>query len=198
MSVYGTRCPVYGCGRPTVSRTRGIPTWDRCDGGHNYLAQTGLPLKVIDEIATPIADYVEGFCFSDCRGIVTLVRKSSTCRIPVLRDKVVGVGGAMEPGETPTAAMTREFGEETGVFIPQAAWDHFVTLTGDGWRVRFFRTFHEDAWLKARTMESKGETVFRHSVKHLDRLPLGPNMAIPMALALQGEGLAFPVELKAA
>lgn len=50
-----------------------------------------------------------------------------------------GVGGHIEGDETPTAAMVREFAEETGIETHPLLWHPLVRLTrGDVWSVHFF------------------------------------------------------------
>src|SRR5690348_12790266 len=90
-------------------------------------------------------EYVCGFLFSRDRSRVLLIRK----RRPAWQaGKLNGVGGKIEPGETPAQAMAREFTEETSLKIPADAWLEVLTLTGQpspndprGWRAHFFRAF---------------------------------------------------------
>lgn len=55
--------------------------------------------------------------------------------------KLNGVGGKIEPGETPEFAMSREFYEETGIANSSVEWKHCVTLEGADFRVYFFVSF---------------------------------------------------------
>jgi 8-oxo-dGTP diphosphatase len=87
--------------------------------------------------------YVCGFLFSHDRTHVTLIRKN---RPAWQKGKLNGLGGKIEPGETPLQAMQREFLEEAGVSIQD--WHEAVTLRGDpspadpkGWQGHFFRAF---------------------------------------------------------
>ena len=84
--------------------------------------------------------YVCGFLISPDRGRVLLIRKN---RPAWQAGKLNGVGGKVEPGEAPRAAMAREFREEAGLDLPESAWSHVVMLTGrDGdWAGHFFRAF---------------------------------------------------------
>ena len=69
--------------------------------------------------------YVAGFLFADLRTRVLLVRKA---RPNWQKGKLNGIGGHIEPGETPEQAMSREFAEETGIRIDY--WRCFATLIG--------------------------------------------------------------------
>lgn len=77
--------------------------------------------------------YVAGFFFSeDKKRVVLIEKKRPTWQI----GKLNGVGGHVEENETPEAAMSREFFEETGVSIN--SWKSFVVLGGVDWSVNFF------------------------------------------------------------
>ena len=82
--------------------------------------------------------YVVGFCFDDScpeDPRVVLIRKNR----PEWQSGLLnGVGGHIEPSETPVEAMRREFMEETGLRVD--VWDHYVTLIGDTYVVYFFRS----------------------------------------------------------
>jgi len=81
-----------------------------------------------------VVRYVVGFVIYD--GDVLLIEK----RRPRWQDgKWNGVGGKIEPGESPLAAMVREFREEAGVVVTE--WEHFATLSGEGFEVVYFRAF---------------------------------------------------------
>ncbi|MFN4242455.1 MAG: NUDIX domain-containing protein [Tepidisphaerales bacterium] len=112
--------------------------------------------------------YVCGFLFSPDRSHVLLIRK----RRPAWQaGKLNGIGGKVEPQETPAQAMAREFAEEAGVQV--AHWREVVVLEGrptsfdpDGWRGHFFAavaTAHD--WENVRTLTD--ETIERHHVRHL-------------------------------
>lgn len=80
-----------------------------------------------------VTRYVAGFLVSEDKQFVALIRKER----PVWqKGKLNGIGGHIEEGESPPAAMDREFGEETGQngFV----WRHTVTLSGEGFIVYFF------------------------------------------------------------
>ncbi len=59
-------------------------------------------------------DYVAGFYFSECGERVALIRK---LKPEWQRGWLNGIGGKVEPGESPLSAMVREFEEEAGARI---------------------------------------------------------------------------------
>lgn len=68
--------------------------------------------------------YVVGYAFRPDMGAVALIEK----RKPAWQvGKLNGVGGKIEPGETPVEAMVREFKEEAGVWIEAMRWLHIRT-----------------------------------------------------------------------
>ncbi|HEX2971169.1 MAG TPA: NUDIX domain-containing protein [Tepidisphaeraceae bacterium] len=80
--------------------------------------------------------YVCGFFFTPDRSRVLLIRK----RRPAWQvEKLNGVGGKIEPGETPAQAMHREFFEEAGLDV--SSWQEVIHLTGRDWQGHFFRAF---------------------------------------------------------
>ncbi len=79
-------------------------------------------------------EYVCGFMFYECD--VALVTKAKP---DWQRGKLNGVGGKVEEGETPLAAMAREFEEECMVLTCEKDWQHFLTLHTKGTRIHFFR-----------------------------------------------------------
>jgi 8-oxo-dGTP diphosphatase len=93
----------------------------------------------------PPKTYVCGFLFSSDRTRVLLIRKN---RPAWQAGKLNGLGGKIEPRETPHQAMRREFREEAGVDLPEEHWQHVLSLSGDddagaghGWAGHFFRAF---------------------------------------------------------
>lgn len=99
--------------------------------------------------------YVCGFLFSPDRSRVLLIRK----RKPAWQaGRLNGVGGKVEPGETPAIAMRREFIEEAGLDVRD--WKEGVVLTGDpspadprGWRGHFYRAVADVNAARAMTEE---------------------------------------------
>ncbi|HSI37253.1 MAG TPA: NUDIX domain-containing protein, partial [Tepidisphaeraceae bacterium] len=71
--------------------------------------------------------YVCSFAFPPARDRVLLIRKN---RPAWQAGKLNGVGGKIEPGETPRQAARREFEEETGLALSEEAFGHVLTLAG--------------------------------------------------------------------
>lgn len=80
-------------------------------------------------------EYVVGFV-TDGVGHALLLRKAANCKFEFMRGKLNGVGGAIEPNETPLQAMRREWAEETK--LPDTPWRHFCTLHTKGGTVYMF------------------------------------------------------------
>ncbi|MEA2707624.1 MAG: 8-oxo-dGTP diphosphatase [Phycisphaerales bacterium] len=138
--------------------------------------------------------YVCGFLFSPDRTRVLLIRK----RRPAWQaGKLNGVGGKIEPGESPLQAMRREFREEAQLDL--ADWQEILTLSGPddagsgvAWRGHFFRAFGDiDA---ARSMTD--EQLERHAVRALP-LDTIPNLHWIIPLMLDEEPIrgAYVIEL---
>lgn len=73
--------------------------------------------------------YVLGFMFSEDRRQVALIRKD---RPEWQKGKFNAPGGKVEPGETPSDAMVREFSEETGYQTESSGWSPFARIEGKG------------------------------------------------------------------
>jgi len=118
--------------------------------------------------------YVVGFLFNRVEGTVALIRKN---RPAWQAGKLNGAGGKVEPGETPAAAMRREFREEAGVDVPD--WDEFAVVEGDWGSVVFYRAFSAET---PRTMEA--EPVEVHPISAIPYAECIPNLSwlIPLAL----------------
>ena len=83
-------------------------------------------------------EYVVGFCFTEDQHLVNLLRKNRPAWQCGLLN---GVGGKIEKGEEPLAAMVREFYEEVDVYTDHDDWDHFCTLQGREFTVYCFCCF---------------------------------------------------------
>ena len=85
-------------------------------------------------------EYVCGFAFceSSCGNnpsVVLIEKKKPAWQA----GKLNGVGGLIEPGETPHEAMVREFREEAGVMMPD--WTRFIVLAYPEATIHFFCRF---------------------------------------------------------
>lgn len=96
--------------------------------------QIGTPRR--QKETCDVREWVVGFMFDEAAERVVLVRKN---RPEWQKGRFNGVGGKVEPGESPHEAMDREFGEETGVTT--TGWHHFASLKWEEGVVHFFRCF---------------------------------------------------------
>lgn len=127
--------------------------------------------------------YVCGFAFSQDERSVLLIEKIKPAWQAGLHN---GIGGKIEPDETPIDAMVREMREETGLVTTADSWDHFCLLRGQDWEVHFYRMFSDEIFL-ARTIETEEVMTYR-----VDDLPATiPNLSflIPMALSRDVHGV---------
>lgn len=137
--------------------------------------------------------YVCGFAFDPATLDVLLIRK---LRPLWQAGRLNGIGGKVEEGETPIEAMVREFREETGLEVGAGEWEHLATLTGEGWKVLFFRAFTAIAGASSPT----DEVVGRYALDDVSRLRVIPNLrwVVPLAaFARGGGGVALPLDLRA-
>jgi 8-oxo-dGTP diphosphatase len=95
-----------------------------------------------------MTEYVAGFMF--WKGEVALVRKN---RPAWQAGKLNGIGGHVEADESPIAAIVREFREETGVETTEAQWLPVCVLSGNDFKVHFFRTMNPLSGIKTTTDE---------------------------------------------
>jgi len=138
-------------------------------------------------VSAPIR-YVVGFLFDGPAKYVALIRKQK----PAWQaGKLNGIGGKIEPGETPLQAMEREFAEEAGV--ADLRWQATAVIQGGSFELHVFHAF-DGRILSARTMED--ELVEIHPVQVLlGRRDLMPNLMALIALALDDSGITKPVRL---
>jgi len=98
--------------------------------------------------------YVVGFAH-DGEGRVALIEKN---RPEWQAGKLNGIGGHVEKGEDPWAAMRREFREETGADID--SWELFVRMEFPGAEIFFFKALVSLQQLtELRTMEDEVVTI---------------------------------------
>lgn len=130
--------------------------------------------------------YVCGFLFSPERDRVLLIRKN---RPRWQAGRLNGVGGKIEPGETPLEAMRREFREETGLEIDD--WQPVADLVLEGSIIHFFAAF-DGAIGDARALTD--EKLEIHPADALPKDVLG-NLRVLVPLALDTTGIMKPVLL---
>ena len=92
--------------------------------------------------------YVAGFLFESDK--VALVRKK---RPAWQAGRLNGIGGKIEPGESPLSAMVREFYEETGYRTVSTQWWPFCVLSGEDFSVHFFSSYGRLSELETTTDE---------------------------------------------
>lgn len=119
-------------------------------------------------------EYVVGFLFDPTKERVAVINKLSP---EWQRGFLNGVGGKIEVGEDPHAAMVREFREEAGVEIP--SWQLFAIITGKSSKIYFYRAVGDLLQLKSMTPE----TVITITAAHVANCRVVPNLKwlIPMA-----------------
>lgn len=129
-------------------------------------------------------EYVWGFLFH--KGHVALICK---VRPAWQKGRFNGIGGHVEPGETPRQAMVREFEEETGQATFESDWQECVILVHPEWQVRFFKGTHINPELKTMTDEAV-------SWSRVDSLPAAalPNLHWLISLCLDTD-LVFPITI---
>jgi len=126
-------------------------------------------------------EYVLGFAFNEAKNNIVLIEKTKP---EWQAGSLNGVGGKVEEyDEDFHSAMSREFLEETGVFINPSEWDYFASMTFEGGSavVYCFRVF-SDKVLQAQTIEEE-----QIKVLHIDEVCTyktlkNLNVLIPAAL----------------
>ena len=96
--------------------------------------------------------YVLGVPFDSTSGkVVTLVKKRGPRH---LFNKITFPGGKLHLEETPEEAMSREFHEETGVYIPAVDWTLFEVVSDNYHSIHKF-TVDAPEIIEAKTMEDE-------------------------------------------
>ena len=140
-------------------------------------------------IAAPTA-YVVGFLFDEDRESVALIEKRKGPR--EMAGKLNGIGGKIEPGETPAAAMEREFGEEAGV--AGIDWEHVAELRGPDFVLHVYAGFHLNIMF-VRSQEAEQVAVYDIASVLTGKYPLMANLPTLITLALDRSGIVKPVLL---
>lgn len=142
-------------------------------------------------------EYSMGFAFTSDKRNVLLIRKNR----PAWQNGLLnGIGGHMEPGETPEECQIREFCEETGVLTSPGDWRHFATMQGShfadgGAIVHCYEMASDVIFENART--TTDEPIVRQPVAHCHLAPdwYIPNLPILLPLALNRDTFQRPVIL---
>lgn len=129
-------------------------------------------------------EFVVGFLFAPDFGEVLLIEKD---RPEWQAGLLNGLGGKVEPGEMPLAAMRREFREEAGLDV--SGWELFCRRTGDWGVVHCFAATGDVR--AARTVESEPVRVV--PVRALPTLRTVPSVQWMVPLALDPERVAAVV-----
>ena len=133
-----------------------------------------------------LTKYTVGFLFSPSHQDVVLIEK----RRPTWQCGFLnGVGGHIEPGETPLDCQMREFYEETGLSVSD--WHEFATMRGGRFIVHTFMAVHH-LYRDVKSMTDEPVSVFPVSTLHFLRVVPNLRFLIPMALA---PDLKWPVHL---
>lgn len=121
--------------------------------------------------------YVLGFLFNRTGTEVLLIHKR---RPDWQRNKFNGIGGHIEEGETPEAAMARECHEESGLQLDD--WQPVCVLSGKGFEVHVFMAHEEFIGL---AMSASDEPIDSFQITNLPYAVI-PNVRwlIPMCLSL--------------
>lgn len=128
-------------------------SWDRiCDGYEKTRGDIG------------IKKYVCGLMFNQKKESIVLIRKN---RPDDQFGRLNGIGGRINDGESVIDAMSREFHEEAGVFVPSQHWRLFFTARGDGYIVYFLRCFDENNYYYDNVMTMTDEAIIKRHIYSL-------------------------------
>lgn len=134
-------------------------------------------------------EYCVGFLFDATAENVLLIRK---LRPAWQAGRLNGIGGHIEAGEHPGAAMIREFEEEAGFWID--GWEHAATMVGSAYRLDVF-SLVSDVGFKA-AISKTDELIERVSVPSVFSRPdVLPNLRVHLAISLDRSGIIKPVHL---
>ena len=131
------------------------------------------------------SQYVVGFMFNQAKTQVALIRKARPAWQAGLLN---GIGGHIEPGETPRQAMVREFREETGRETVESDWEPVCIMyrdEPDGFQCDVFRaltTFGDLAGANLRTQTD--ERIALCSVECLAARELGTLSNVPWLVSM--------------
>lgn len=134
-------------------------------------------------------DYVCGLLFSEDGKRVALIEKR---RPEWQAGWLNGIGGKVEPNETPMNAMRREFLEESGV--SDIEWHPLVLLLGSGFSVAFFKAF-DDHISECRTMTDEPVRILDVDEVTRSGTFLMRSLRVMIPLALDRSGITLPITM---
>lgn len=134
--------------------------------------------------------YVVGFMFDDYRNTVVLIKKN---RPEWQAGKLNGVGGKVEPNEMPTAAMIREFFEETGVQTNREDWIYLCTLKSEKSVIHIFKGENSKYAMAARTTTDEKIGLYDPSILFEVPQIVVPNLHWLLPMAASDENLRVEV-----
>lgn len=127
--------------------------------------------------------YVLGFLFDPGLHNVALIEKQK----PAWQaGRYNGIGGKVEGDETFSAAMSREFHEETGVLLPPEAWTQYAKITGADGRHFALHVFYaiDVALCDVRTTETEVVRVYPAKAVRLGHCTTLGNVPWLVAMAI--------------
>lgn len=137
-------------------------------------------------------EYVVGFLFSKYEHVILIKKQKPEWQ----KGKWNGVGGKIEAGESPLAAMIREFKEETDIDFTDWQYSGFMegvnNKTGD-WKVHLFRGRNDDNRPPLCKVVSEGEEQAGWvGIEDIDKLQTITNLKylVPLLYYFEGSQLA--------
>ncbi len=137
---------------------------------------------------TGVRQYVAGILFNVGYSNLVLVEKQ---RPVTQRHKLNAIGGEIKDGETPHAAMVREFKEEAGLEIGQ--WSNFCTLHTAASMVHFFCATYENI---SAVREQTDERLFVIPVDSLQPYATVPDIPWLVRMAMPHCKHAWPYKVQ--
>lgn len=134
--------------------------------------------------------YVLGLAFNEDKTKIVLMKKA---RPSWQAGKLNGVGGKIEVGEIPLAAMVREFQEETGVVTAPGWWKESGVLQGDIFKIHVFCCFN-DSVMDSKTATDEEVVVSDISLDALARKGVS-NLAWITAMLMDPDQKRFEFEV---
>lgn len=133
---------------------------------------------------TTVNKYVLGFVFNEIGSHVLLQRKTKP---DFLAGKLNGIGGKIEPDESPLDAMVREAKEETG--LSGLDWSYYAKIKQSHGNVLVYASFSENMWSASQLEEES--IAFRSVSDALGFCNVVPQNMVPNVPALISSALEF-------